>query len=180
MLIPISRRNRPRSFSLAGSTAIFTLVVAAGLSACGGDDPATPSPTPQEPFDGGATNEGGNDGGVAEAATFDGPTPTWNDVYPVFARSCAPCHVGTGTDPKSGSGGHALASADKATAYKASQGTSYYCIGKKVGECALVRIKDGTMPQGGDCASTPKGAKCPSTTEQDLIQAWIAGGLREN
>ena len=104
---------------------------------------------------------------------------TWDDVQPIFARSCASCHVGTGTDPKSGSGAHALASADKATGYKASQGASNYCQGKKVGECAIVRIKDGTMPQSGDCATMPKGPKCPSQVEQNTIQRWIDDGLLE-
>jgi len=150
-----------------------------GAYACSSDPAASPTPTPQAPFEAGA-EASAVDAAPLDAAVTDGPVVTWNEVYPIFSSSCAPCHVGTGTDPKSGSGGHSLASADKATAYQASQQPSYYCFGMKVGQCALVRIKDGSMPQSGDCSSNPKGPKCPSLADQALIQQWIDTGLREN
>lgn len=103
---------------------------------------------------------------------------TWDDVYPIFATSCTPCHAGAA--PTQGSGGHALASPDKAVAYDASQlpADLAKCAGKTIGECALIRIQDGSMPASGDCQE-PLGAKCPDLAEQALIQQWIADGMRE-
>lgn len=103
---------------------------------------------------------------------------TWDDVYPIFAASCSPCHAsGSATG---GSGGHSIASPDKAIAYQASQRDANIdkCSGLKVGECALLRIQDGSMPATGDCRE-PKTDKCPDTGEQELIQRWIDQGMRE-
>ena len=98
---------------------------------------------------------------------------TWADVHPVFASSCAPCHQGA-----TPSGGHAIASANIDTAYAASQLDAKIakCAGKKVGECALIRIRDGSMPATGECRE-PVQPKCPDLEEQDLIEAWIDGGM---
>lgn len=101
---------------------------------------------------------------------------TWDDVYPIFASSCTPCHAGN--SPTAGSGGHAIASPDKAVAYDASQLAADHCPGKKIGECALERIKDGSMPASGECQDPVK-PKCPDQDEQTLIQQWIAGGMLE-
>jgi hypothetical protein len=108
------------------------------------------------------------------------PAPvTWDDVYPIFVASCTPCHGGA--TPSSGpSGGHSIASADKAVAYQASQrdATHSKCSGKKIGECALIRIQDGSMPASGDCQD-PKTAKCPDQDAQALIQQWVNDGMLE-
>jgi len=103
---------------------------------------------------------------------------TWDDVYPIFAASCSPCHAaGSATG---GSGGHSIASTDKAVAYQASQRPANIakCAGKVVGECALIRIQDGSMPATGDCQD-PKTDKCPDAGEQELIQRWIDQGMLE-
>ncbi len=110
---------------------------------------------------------------VSEETT--GPV-TWDAVYPIFASSCTPCHGGN--TPTGGSGGHAIASADKATAYAASQLNADVCPGKTIGECALVRIQNGSMPASGDCQN-PIGPKCPDAAEQALIQQWIDDGMLE-
>ena len=104
---------------------------------------------------------------------------TWDDVYPIFATSCTPCHRGTGS-ATSGSGGHSIAATDKAIAYDASQLSADVprCAGMTVGECALIRIRDGSMPATGDCQE-PVTAKCPDADEQALIEQWIADGMRE-
>lgn len=113
---------------------------------------------------------------VAEEVTPD--KVTWDDVYPIFRGSCVPCHAsGTAT---AGSGGHSIASADKAVAYQASQlrADIAKCDGKTIGECALIRIRDGSMPATGDCQD-PKTDDCPDAAEQTLIQRWIDDGMLE-
>lgn len=102
---------------------------------------------------------------------------TWDAVHGIFATKCAPCHAGV--EPDDGSGGHAIASGDKDVAYAASQLSSKFaqCAGKKVGECALTRILNGSMPQGKNCAGNPAGAGCVTAAEQELIQEWISDGM---
>ncbi len=46
------------------------------------------------------------------------------------------------------------------------------CGGKSVGECAIVRIEDGSM-------STKKN-KNVSTEELNTLKAWVAAGMPEN
>jgi len=105
---------------------------------------------------------------------------TWDDVYDIFASSCTPCH-NSATAGGGPSGGHSIASTDKAVAYAASQRNANIgkCSGKTIGECALIRIKDGSMPASGDCSRTPKGPKCPDAAEQALIQQWFDDGMLE-
>ena len=111
------------------------------------------------------------------AEVVPGPV-TWDDVYPIFATSCTPCHAGA--TATAGSGGHAIASPNKAVAYDASQlpADLVTCQGKRIGECALVRIQDGSMPASGECQEPVK-PKCPEVDEQALIQQWISDGMRE-
>lgn len=106
---------------------------------------------------------------------------TWDDVYAIFAADCTPCH--NSQTPGGGpSGGHSIGSTNKAIAYAASQKNANIakCSGKTVGECALIRIKDGSMPASGDCSRDPKGPKCPDSDEQALIQQWIDDGQLEH
>lgn len=102
---------------------------------------------------------------------------TWTDVYDIFAQNCSPCH--TNASPTGGAGGHSIASTDADTAYAASQldADIAKCAGKKIGECALIRIRDGSMPASGDCSREPPGPKCPDVADQALIEAWIDGGM---
>jgi mono/diheme cytochrome c family protein len=114
---------------------------------------------------------------VADTSPSDTATVTrFSDIHQIFINTCGTCH--TGATASSGSGGHALGAADVAVAYQASQKTANIakCSGKTVGECALIRIKDGSMPASGDCNQTPKGPKCPTEEMQALIQAWIDDG----
>jgi hypothetical protein len=78
------------------------------------------------------------------------------DVKPIFAAKCGPCHTG------GGSGGHNIG-----LNYADTQLASYYCSGLTKGQCALVRIQNGSMP--GSPAVTPG--------EQAIIQAWINQGM---
>lgn len=106
---------------------------------------------------------------------------TWDDVYAIFAANCSGCH--TSDTPTGGpSGGHSIASTDKDVAYLASQNnaTLAKCTGKTIGECALIRIQDGSMPASGDCSDDPPGDKCPTAEEQAIIAKWIADGQRKD
>lgn len=106
---------------------------------------------------------------------------TWDDVYAIFTDNCSGCH--TSDTPTGGpSGGHSIASTDKDVAYLASQNnaTLAKCAGKTVGECALIRIKDGSMPATGDCSDDPPGEDCPTAAEQAILEKWIADGQRKD
>jgi hypothetical protein len=91
------------------------------------------------------------------------------DVQPILQTHCAPCHT------VSGSGG-----ANFATEYAGTQLSSYYCSGMTKGACALVRIQNGTMPQGKGCTGNPAtdagNSACLTAAQQATLQAWIAGG----
>lgn len=102
---------------------------------------------------------------------------TWSAVHSIFANKCAPCHAGVVADD--GAGGHAIASGDIDVAYEASQLDAGFaqCVGKKVGECAMTRILNGSMPQGKNCAGNPNGAGCVTAAEQQLIQDWLTDGM---
>jgi hypothetical protein len=101
--------------------------------------------------------------GCAAVVTYAG------QVQPILAAHCAPCHT------QFGSGG-----ANFASSYAQSQLASYYCPGKTKGACTLVRIQDGSMPQGAGCTGNPAtdagNAACLSAAEQSTLQAWITGG----
>jgi hypothetical protein len=87
----------------------------------------------------------------------EGCAPTYTaDVQPIFAAKCGFCHNG------GGSGGHNIG-----TSYADTQLSSYSCPGLTKGECALVRIKNGSMP--GSPPVTP--------AEEAILQAWIDAGM---
>jgi hypothetical protein len=67
------------------------------------------------------------------------------------------------------------------TSYADTQLDSYYCPGKTKGECSIVRIHDGSMPQGAGCTGDPatdaSNSACTTAAQQQTITAWIAGGM---
>jgi hypothetical protein len=79
-----------------------------------------------------------------------------NDVQPIFFAKCGPCHTG------GGSGQHNMG-----ISYTDTQLASYNCPGLTKGECALIRIQNGSMP----------GSPAVTIAEQDIIQAWISQGM---
>jgi hypothetical protein len=85
-------------------------------------------------------------------------------VKPLFQQFCNGCHT------TQGNGGTNFAASHADT-----QLPSGYCTGKTMGECALVRINDGSMPQGLDCSNTFVGA-CPTQAQRATIQKWITDG----
>jgi hypothetical protein len=121
---------------------------------------------------GGST--GGTGGSTGGTGGTGGAVTTYLQVKPIFMTRCTPCHEGTG----SGSTAHKLAeNADDA------KKMSYTgaCSGKPKGECALIRVKNGTMPFGkgctGNAATDVSKTGCLTQEEQDRLAAWIAGGL---
>ena len=107
------------------------------------------------------------DADTQDADTQDagpGPTgPTYaNDIQPILAEGgwCAGCHTG------GGNGGSNFASV-----YEDNLKPSYYCGGKTVGECILVRIDDNTMPPGGGLVL--------SDEQRAMFEDWIADGMPE-
>ena len=113
-----------------------------------------------------------------------GAAPTYiKDVQPIFAAKCSPCHAGQQL------GGHDVATtyadALKPIASFDSEGcwndadSSTFTMPKKVGECALVLITSGRMPQGAGCANEMPlmPASCLSSDQKAIIAAWVAAGL---
>ena len=96
------------------------------------------------------------------------------DTQPIYFAKCDPCHTGLGF------GGHNIG-VDYEDALQPANNRN--CTGLTVGECTIVRIQRGEMPQGAGCTGDPEqdadNADCTTQLEQDLIQAWIDGGLPE-
>lgn len=107
------------------------------------------------------------DGQVNEGCVV--PVTYAGSVQPILQAHCAPCHT------SGGSGG-----ANLATSYASTQLASYYCPGKTKGACTLVRIQDGSMPQGKGCtgnsATDAANSACLTAAEQATMAAWISGG----
>jgi hypothetical protein len=119
----------------------------------------------------GAAGAAGADSGAADS----GPAVvTYQDVKPIFATKCVPCHVTGGQ----GAPFHTLAES-----YDSANKTSSACSPKKVGECTLVLVKSGFMPLGRGCTGDPArdaaNTACLTAAEQQKLADWIAGGLRE-
>ncbi|MEZ4320823.1 MAG: hypothetical protein R3F61_25315 [Myxococcota bacterium] len=101
----------------------------------------------------------------------DTPDVTFDDVHAVFNDRCGPCHV------TAGSGGMNIGAADIDAAYADSQ---LAATGGTVGDFALTRIENGSMPQGAGCTGDPAAdagnVACLSLDELELVQAWVAAG----
>jgi hypothetical protein len=122
-----------------------------------------------------------NDGAAGMVGADGGPggsggtgAVTYQDVKPIFAAKCVPCHV-TGGE---GAPFHTLAES-----YATANDPSGLCPGKKKGECTLVQVKSGYMPFMKKCTGDPTkdggNSACLTAEEQQKLADWIAGGLRE-
>ena len=107
-------------------------------------------------------------GAVPPAITYS------NDVQPIFGAKCAPCHTGLGV------GGNNIGT-DYTDALNPAGNSN--CSGLNVGQCSLVLIQLGEMPQGAGCTGDPAqdagNAACLTQLEQDTVQIWIDLGLPE-
>jgi hypothetical protein len=125
--------------------------------------------------DGGMTDGGMTDGGMTDGGTTGDAATTWTaDIQPLFDAKCTGCHTGSNL------GGHNLGSEYTAALDAANAGA---CADLNKAECTIVRIQNGSMPQGagcsGDAATDAGNDQCFTQAEQDLIQAWIDGGSVE-
>lgn len=115
----------------------------------------------------------GSSDGDGDGDGVEGGTPTYNQVIqPMLAAKCDPCHT------TEGAGGF-----NHAVDYGATQEPSELCPGKKVFECMLVQVKDGFMPEDGECSGDPAAdsdnARCLTQAEQDKLAAWISADAPE-
>jgi hypothetical protein len=124
---------------------------------------------------GGSTGgAGGSTGGTGgSTGGTGGTTVTYAQVQPIFMAKCTPCHSAGGI----GASNHTLADSN-ADATKPGTGE---CAGMTMGACTLDRVMDGEMPLGKGCTGNPaqdaSNAACLTQQEQDLLAAWINGGL---
>jgi hypothetical protein len=124
---------------------------------------------------GGSTaGTGGAGGSTAGTGGTGGTTVTYAQVKPLFVAKCTPCHSAGGI----GAGHHTLADSN-ADVHKAAEET--ICAGKMIGECTLIMVQSGEMPFGKGCTGNPaqdaSNTACLTQAEQDMLAAWIAGGL---
>jgi len=103
---------------------------------------------------------------------------TYVSAQKILSAKCTPCHTG------GSSGGQNIGSvyADAIKAVSASAPAA--CKDKKVGECATIRIKDGSMPQGAGCTGDPTkdatNPACLTADEQAVLDSWASNGLLQN
>jgi hypothetical protein len=136
------------------------------IAACSSDKGTMSAPD-------GAAGAGGIDSGSG-AADSAVAVVTYQDVKPIFATKCVPCHLPGGQ----GAEFHTLADS-----YETANKPAGTCPGKKVGECTLELVKSGFMPFGKGCTGDPAkdtaNAACLTAAEQQKLADWIAGGLLE-
>lgn len=128
---------------------------------CGED---TPAPTDTSTADTAVTDTGTADT-AGPADTGSNPSAAALDVFDKF---CARCHDAIApkfTDDPS------LHATDAAGAVAPD------CAGKTVAECNVIRMKDGSMPNDGGCATdSPDPEKCPSADDIKIVEDWVAAG----
>ena len=135
----------------------FTLLTAAGCL-----------PGETSPNDAGSSDTGG-------AVTYT------KDIQPIFMVKCAPCHTGDSQ------GGHnigttyadALLPVNTVDAPAGCFKDVDKTMPKTIGECTLPAIMEGWMPMAMGCFNTPRPDPCVTTAQQDVVAAWIAGGMKQ-
>jgi hypothetical protein len=98
------------------------------------------------------------------------------DAKPIYEAHCTPCHS------VEDSGG-----VDFASSYADTQKTPNVGVGcsgvTTVGACTLIRIQNGSMPEGAGCTGNPVtdagNAACLTAAQQATLQAWIADGEQQ-
>jgi hypothetical protein len=99
------------------------------------------------------------------------------DTQPIYFEKCDPCHTGFGF------GGHNIGTNYEDALQPAAIFPECTEPGLLIGECTIVLIQEGVMPQGAGCTGDPQqdadNPLCTTQEEQDLIQAWIDAGLPE-
>ncbi len=103
------------------------------------------------------------------------PVPTWtNDIEPIVAAKCVPCHQGPGPC----TGGTCFVGDYNSVQLPATNQQA--CMGLTVYQCMLVRVQNGSMPQGAGCTGDPTldaaNPACLTSAELDALSAWVNGG----
>ncbi len=141
--------------------------------------PASPDWNPDADLDG-SNSVNFVDLNIVKAFFFAPPGPSGpasaprysTDVQPIFAQKCQPCHTGLGL------GGHDIA-VNYADAFLPADSSE--CDGLNVGQCTIVRILSGDMPNGAGCTGNPvedaDNPECLTQQEQDTVQGWIDADL---
>ena len=108
-------------------------------------------------------------------STFQTDLTTYtDDTQPIFLEKCDTCHTVDGL------GGHNIGMVYADALKPAVSGD---CDGLTIGECTIVLVQQGDMPQGAECEGDPEEDEdndaCLTQTEQDALQAWIDDRLPE-
>ena len=108
-------------------------------------------------------------------ATFQTDLTTYvDDAQPIFLQKCDSCHTGLGL------GGHNVGTVYADALQPADDND---CTGLTVGQCTIVLIQAGDMPQGAGCSGNPAqdagNAACLTQAEQSVLQEWIDDRLPE-
>jgi hypothetical protein len=126
---------------------------------------------------GGSMLDGDGDGtpGGNFVATFQTDLTTYTtDAQPIFMDKCDTCHTGAGV------GGHNIGTVYADSLQAAGDNA---CDGLTVGQCTIVLIQAGDMPQGAGCSGDPTqdagNSACLTQPEQSTLQAWIDDRLPE-
>jgi len=126
---------------------------------------------------GGNMLDGDGDGmpGGNFIATFQTDLTTYvDDAQPIFLQKCDACHTGLGL------GGHNVGTVYADALQPADDNA---CTGLTVGQCTIVLIQAGDMPQGAGCSGDPAqdagNAACLTQAEQTAVQEWIDDRLPE-
>lgn len=136
---------------------------AVGSDATGSDVPGVPNDVPSMAND---------------VPDRDAPTPIadggalFASAHAVFAAKCGECHtIGR-------SGGHGIGQMDQNAAFMDSQMMSNIVMPGTIGNAALVRIMNGSMPLGGNCMANPTGPACLTPEQIAVVRSWVEGGQR--
>jgi len=108
-------------------------------------------------------------------ATFQTNLTTYtDDAQPIFLEKCDTCHTGAGL------GNHNIGTVYADALKPADDGN---CAGLTVGQCTIVLVQAGDMPQGAGCSGNPaqdaSNAACLTQSEQSALQEWIDDLLPE-
>jgi len=133
-------------------------------------------PGPASTVDAGGSDAG--DGGASDAPM----TVTYTkDVQPILMAKCSPCHTGQHLGNQDIGTTYAdvlkpIESFDFDTCW---DDPTMFTIPKKVGECALILIRSGRMPQGAGCGGVmvQDPNACLSADQEATLEAWIAAGM---
>jgi hypothetical protein len=128
------------------------------------------------PADESPRDAGGGDGGDASAGVSYA-----RDVQPIFMVKCADCHttLRLGKHNIGTTYADALLPAESLDYAECWNDPVTLTMPKKIGECALILIKNGKMPLNAGCSVEPplEPAMCLSAEQKATVEAWVTAGM---